>query len=153
MQLENTLFIIKPDGILKKEEIIKRVNSEFNVIFTIPFRYNLSLIKEFYPNDINQKYFPGLIELLQEDFSELNIVSGYNAVQRFYEFTGTKTIPIDCEKESLRYQFGEGCSLTKSGIPIIKNVIHRCKSKEEYNFNLELLSRHLRNSYLLSFKD
>ncbi|MFW6225685.1 MAG: nucleoside-diphosphate kinase [bacterium] len=153
MSLENTLFVIKPDGMNKRNEIIKVVKDTFEVIYSLQFRYSIEMIKEFYPTDINQEHFPALLELLTETESELNIIRGFNAITNFYQFAGTKTLPQDCSPNSLRALFAIGNSQTKSGLPIIKTAIHRCKSNDEYNKNIDIFRNYLLIPELIRFRN
>jgi nucleoside diphosphate kinase len=146
--IENTIFIIKPDAILKRKEILKDISARFKIIKLVDFTFNKELIDLLYPDDIGKSHYNALLEYMEEDYSILGHISGVssgvlsvNSIKAFYDFVGTKSDPALCEPNSLRRIYGQGLSETKSGFSIIKNGIHRVKSEEEYDYELNLFMR------------
>lgn len=140
--MEETLFIIKPDGWNKRTQIMTNISERFNIIHTLVFEFNSELIAKFYPTDMGKHYYPALEEYMLETPCELGVIKGNSVIDRFFEFSGKLSDPKACEPNTLRYRYGNGLDTTTSGLYIVKNAVHRVKSKEEYEYETELFGSH-----------
>jgi nucleoside diphosphate kinase len=136
--IEKTLFIIKPDGYNKREQIKSDISGYFELAETHLFHFYPELLAKLYPADVKQPHYPALLEYMLENLCELGIIFGESAIRRFYELTGEFSDPKECATNTLRYKYGKGLDTTKSGLYIVKNAIHRAKSREESEFELDL---------------
>ena len=138
--IEETLFIIKPDGWNERVQIMTEISKRFDITHTLIFEFNSKLIAQFYPTDVGKLYYPAIEEYMIETPCELGVIKGSSVIDRFFEFVGKLSDPKACEPDTLRYRYGKGLSTTTSGLYIVKNAVHRVKSKEEYAYELELFS-------------
>lgn len=136
--IEKALFIIKPDGWNQREHIKIDISNHFELLETRLLQFCPDLLAKLYPSDVGQPHYSALIEYMLETQCELGIIEGESAVLRFYELAGKFSNPKECAKDTLRYKYGKGLDTTKSGLYIVKNAIHRAKSREESKFELDL---------------
>ena len=138
---ETALFIIKPDGYNKREQIKLDISNHFELLQTYLFEFNPELVARLYPADVDQSHYHALLEYMLESTCELGIVRGDSAIKRFYEIAGESSDPKECAENTLRYKYGKGLDTTKSGLYIVKNAIHRAKSREEFKLEWNLFRR------------
>ncbi len=135
---EEAVFIIKPDGFDRREEIKSEISDWFDITYTAIFDFGESLVAKIYPTDIGKPYYKALIEYMSEKPCELGIIKGDSAIDKFFEIAGKYSDPKKCEKNTLRYRYGRGLDITKSGLTIIKNAVHRVKTREEFEYEKEI---------------
>ncbi len=128
--IEKTLFIIKPDGWNKREQIKSKIANHFELLETNVLEFYPELLAKFYPSDVGQSHYSALMEYMFEAPCELGLIKGESAIARFYELSGRFSNPKYCARNSLRYGYGRGLDITSSGLYIVKNAIHRAKSKK-----------------------
>ncbi|RLJ00646.1 MAG: hypothetical protein DRP06_01505 [Candidatus Aenigmatarchaeota archaeon] len=135
---EKTMFVIKPDGYFNREKIKEDISVYFEIIQTTLLDFDLELIDKLYPMDLGKSHYPALLEYMLEAPCELGIIQGESVIKYFFEFVGKYSDPRICAKNTLRYKYGGGVDSTKSGLLILKNAIHRSKSKEEFEYEFNL---------------
>jgi nucleoside-diphosphate kinase len=140
--IEKTLFIIKPDGWSERAKILDDISKQFNIVHTEVFDFSPDLTAKFYFNDIGKPYYSAIEEYMVETPCQLGIIEGNTVIENFFQFAGKLSDPKDCAVDTLRYKYGKGLDTTTSGLYIVKNAVHRAKSKEEYNYEKELLKLH-----------
>lgn len=136
--IEETLFIIKPDGYDQRKQIISDISACFDVAWISTFSFESDLVAKLYPTEVDKPHYPALIEYMLETPCVLGIIRGESVIQDFLKFAGTCLNPKECAEDTLRYRYYQGIDRTRSGRHIIKNVIHRSKSKEEFEFYIQV---------------
>jgi nucleoside diphosphate kinase len=147
--LEKSLFILRPDGFEKRNEILAQISRDLKIITTVPFLFNVDFAKIWYARDINKPHFKALTEYLLEGPSEFGIVEGNNAINKLLDITGRKTLPEECSQNSIRHKYSIGETQTQSGLIVLKNVIHRSKTIEQYKSETKLFADFIENTYNL----
>lgn len=136
--IEETLFIIKPDGYDKREQIISDISVCFDITGTSIFKFESDFLASFYPKEIDKPYYSALVEYMLETPCVVGVIEGESVIRNFFEFAGTCLDPKKCAENTLRYKYSKGLDKTKSGMYIIKNGIHRSKSREEFESDIQI---------------
>ena len=136
--IEETLFIIKPDGYEKREQIISDITARFNIAWTSTFSFEPDLVAKLYPTEVDKPHYSVLVEYMLETPCVLGIIKGESVIKDFFEFAGRCLNPKECAEDTLRYRYHQRIDRTKGGGHIIKNVIKRSKSKEEFEFYIRV---------------
>jgi nucleoside diphosphate kinase len=139
MKLEKTLFIIKPDGMKKEDEILSELYMRYVVEDLRPITFDRKLLREFYPRDALNGYFEGIISYMQEAPCTMGTLKGPDAINDFYALCGKCSDPNECEPHTLRSRFGEGRCETTSGLYIVKNAIHRPRNIYQLEHDMAVL--------------
>jgi len=118
---EQTLAIIKPDGIKYIEEIIDMISNAGLKIERREARYlNKEILKEHYAHIIDKPFYSELEKYMTSGIVVLMILSGENAVEKLRTLMGP-TDSKKAEKGTIRGEFGTD---------ITHNAIHGSDSKE-----------------------
>ncbi len=122
-----TAFLLKPDGHLHRDHIERRLSFEGQV----PLFHEIELSV----GDINAMYGkvnvgPEVMLALREYLSERPCILGQfdGSVDHLLDVSGRYTDPERCAENTIRRMYGGGVGLTVSGIPVIRNAIHRPKN-------------------------
>tara|TARA_B100001971_G_scaffold201525_1_gene214378 strand:- start:645 stop:1043 length:399 start_codon:yes stop_codon:yes gene_type:complete len=121
--MENTLSIIKPDGVRKKliGTILKRFEDRgFEIINVKYIHLTQDEASEFYSMHKEQPFFKDLIGLMTSGPCLPFIIRGEDAVLKVREIMGA-TNPEEAEEGTIRKDFAES---------IDSNIIHGSDSKE-----------------------
>lgn len=86
---EKTLFIIKPDAISKRDDILEEIKTKFCITDLIDLQFDRKLTDQFYPTDVGKAYYEALVEYMQEDYCTLGLIVGDEAIRQFFNFAGT----------------------------------------------------------------
>lgn len=120
---ENTLVILKPDGVKKNllNVVIKRFYDEGLIVFDIEkMNLNQELVREHYAHLLTRDFYPELEEFMLSGPVFVMIVNGENAIQRVREIVGAtdsrKALP-----NTIRGMYG---------IDACRNIIHASDSNE-----------------------
>ncbi|MBW2964689.1 nucleoside-diphosphate kinase [Candidatus Woesearchaeota archaeon] len=136
---DRTLFIIKPDAFDEKERITSEISKHLEILKVEEFRFTIDLLSAFYKEDYQKTHFHALTEYMLEDRCEAGLLRGCAAIERLVELTGRNSDPKYCLPQTIRFRYGKGQQMTKSGIYIVKNAIHRPLTEEEFLYELSLL--------------
>jgi len=135
--METTGYIIKPDGMTRREEIREYIlKSGLEItesrILLLPKRV-INILYSNVPKKIlliKRKYFSSEVEI--------GLISGKNAIDNFFLLCGTKTKPSECDPFTIRYLFGKKKPILINGIQYYLNAIHR-PNKKEVAKNIKLI--------------
>jgi nucleoside-diphosphate kinase len=130
--LEQSLIIIKPDGICKKAigNIIKRFEDEkFKIKAMKMVRFTREKAEEFYHAHKEKPFFPGLIRFMLSAPSLMIILEGEDAVKRIRCMIGAR-VPSEAEKGTIRGDFGADGR---------RNIIHGSDSVESADYEIGCL--------------
>ena len=120
-EIENTLAIIKPDGVKNIMEIIEMFyKNDLKIEEYKITKLNEELLSEHYSHLVDKPFYPILKEYMLSGEVILMILSGKNAVDKLRTLMG----PTDSKKASKDTIRG------KFGTDVTMNVIHGSDSKE-----------------------
>ena len=122
---EQTLFIIKPDGVRRQlvGEIIARFERKGFVIQKLKmFTFTKELASEFYSVHNGKPFFEELISYITSGPVVVTVIEGNNAVTTTRQMVGA-TKSFEAEPGSIRGDFGLG---------LTENIIHASDSVESF---------------------
>jgi nucleoside-diphosphate kinase len=125
--VENTLAIVKPDGVARNliGEVIRRIEAEGLKVKALKMVHLSKKEAEgFYAVHRQRPFFDSLTSFMSEGPIVLMILSGENAIQRWRNLMGT-TDPAKAADGSIRKQFG---------ISIERNTTHGSDAAETAAF-------------------
>jgi nucleoside-diphosphate kinase len=123
---EQTLFIVKPDGVQRKlvGEIISRFEKRGFIILRLKmFTFTKELATEFYSIHKDKPFFGELLEYITSGPVVVTVVEGNNAVATTRQMVGA-TKSFEAEPGSIRGDFGLGFT---------ENIIHASDSTESFD--------------------
>ena len=123
---EQTLFIVKPDGVQRKliGEIISRFEKKgFNILKLKMFTFTKSMAEEFYSAHKSKPFFEELVSFITSGHVVAAVIEGNNAIATTRLMIGS-TKSFDASPGTLRGDFGLGIS---------DNIIHASDSKESFD--------------------
>ena len=120
-EIEQTLAIIKPDGIKNITKIIEMIYQKGLCINKYEIRtLDEEILSEHYSHLLDKPFYPKLQEYMMSSEVVLMILEGYNAVEKLRNLMG----PTDSTKAS------KGTIRGEFGTDITYNAIHGSDSKE-----------------------
>jgi len=122
---EQTLFIVKPDGVERKlvGDIISRFEHRgFNVLKLKMFAFTKQMAEEFYSIHNTKPFFGELVSFITSGNVVAVIIEGNNAIATTRMMIGS-TKSFDAAPGTIRGDFGLGIS---------DNIIHASDSKESF---------------------
>lgn len=122
---EQTLFIVKPDGVERKQigEIISRFEKKgFNIVKLKMFAFNKEMAEEFYSVHNTKPFFGELVSFITSGRVVAAVIEGNNAI-------ATTRIMIGATKS---YEATPGTIRGDLGLGISNNIIHASDSKESF---------------------
>ncbi len=122
---EQTLFIVKPDGVERKlvGDIISRFEHKgFNIVKLKMFSFTKQMAEEFYSAHSSKPFFGELVSFITSGKVVAAIVEGNNAIATTRLMIGA-TKSFDAAPGTIRGDFGLGIS---------DNIIHASDSKESF---------------------
>lgn len=135
--MEKSVYIIKPEGMIFRSEIIKAIEQR---ALTIEEKKNLVLpewaLKELYP-DLSVDLWNATCLSFSAPV-EIGLISGEKAVQVLFRLAGKKTAPAECDSKSIRFIFGRKEPFVIGGVRYYANAIHRPKNKLEARNDMEV---------------
>ena len=123
---EQTLFIVKPDGVQRKliGEIISRFEKKgFTILKLKMFTFTKELATEFYSVHKDKPFFGELTSFITSGPVVAAIIEGNNAIATTRIMIGT-TKSFEADPGSIRGDFGLGFS---------ENIIHASDSQESFD--------------------
>jgi len=123
---EQTLFIVKPDGVQRKlvGEIIARFEKKgFNIMKLKMFTFTKSMAEEFYSAHKSKPFFGELVSFITSGQVVVAVVEGNNAIATTRLMIGS-TKSFEASPGTVRGDFGLGIS---------DNIIHASDSKESFD--------------------
>lgn len=125
---QETLAIIKPDGMKNIEKIIEMIYQSGLIIKRYEIR-NLddTILKEHYSHLINKPFYPKLENYMMSGPVSIMVLEGYNAVDVFRNLMG----PTDSTKAKI------GTIRGNFGTDITYNAVHGSDSKESAQIEIE----------------
>ena len=122
---EQTLFIIKPDGVRRQivGEIIARFERKGFVIQKLKmFTFTKELASEFYSVHNSKPFFEELLSYITSGPVVVTVIEGNNAIATTRQMVGA-TKSFEAEPGSIRGDFGLG---------LTENIIHASDSVESF---------------------
>ena len=122
---EQTLFIVKPDGVERKlvGDIISRFEHRgFNILKLKMFTLTKQMAEEFYSAHNTKPFFGELVSFITSGNVVAAIIEGNNAIATTRMMIGS-TKSFDAAPGTIRGDFGLGIS---------DNIIHASDSKESF---------------------
>ena len=123
---EQTLFIVKPDGVQRKlvGEIISRFEKKgFNILKLKMFIFTKSMAEEFYSAHKSKPFFGELVSFITSGHVVAAVIEGNNAIATTRLMIGS-TKSFEASPGTIRGDFGLGIS---------DNIIHASDSKESFD--------------------
>ncbi|NJO18330.1 MAG: hypothetical protein HC877_22135 [Thioploca sp.] len=138
----NTQFIIKPDAYKRKDELIEFIrNKGYSILSVQDFEMTSHIFESIYKGLVPEPIIIGVYEYLSEDYC-VRLKSDIS-ISNLIELSGTNVDPLLCSEGTIRREFGAGRGLSKSGIEVIRNAIHRPKSIEQNEKQIKVLEEFL----------
>ncbi len=139
-----SMYIIKPEGMKYRAQIRDVLQgSGLEIIDSTEILLTNGILDGLYDN-INKNVRRGLHRFLEDQFVEIGIVKGYNALSRLVRVTGKNTNPALCEEGTIRRMFGwTKPLLLHSGYHYFGNAIHRPKNAKELQHDLGIAKQYL----------
>ncbi|MDE1727033.1 MAG: nucleoside-diphosphate kinase [Thaumarchaeota archaeon] len=122
---EQTLFIVKPDGVERKiaGEIISRFEKKgFNVVKLKMFTFTKQMAEEFYSDHKSKPFFGELVSFITSGRVVAAVIEGNNAISTTRLMIGS-TKSFEAAPGTIRGDFGLGIS---------DNIIHASDSKQSF---------------------
>jgi nucleoside-diphosphate kinase len=140
--IENTLVIVKPDGLKKSltgNILTKLAEARFMIIGAKVLRVSRPLAEQHYQHLKDKPFFNDLIDYIQgkpygPDFERVMVLvyKGPNAIKRIREIAGA-TNPEEADSVSIRGAFGR---ITTKGV--FENVIHASSDAKDSEREIKL---------------
>ncbi len=140
--IENTLVIVKPDGLKKSltgNILTKLAEARFMIIGAKVLRVSRPLAEQHYQHLKDKPFFKDLIDYIQgkpygPDFERVMalVYKGPNAIKRIREIAGA-TNPEEADSVSIRGAFGR---ITTKGV--FENVIHASSDAKDAEREIKL---------------
>lgn len=128
--LENTYFMIKPDGVARglDQEIIKRVETAgLKIVEKKKLEITKELAEDIYSPHKGKPFYNGLLKFITSGPVIATVVQGDNAIQRLRDLMGA-TDPEEAAPGTIRGDLKEENIRTAEGT--IKNLVHGSDSLE-----------------------
>ncbi|MFZ1077247.1 MAG: nucleoside-diphosphate kinase [Nitrosotalea sp.] len=122
---EQTLFIVKPDGVERKiaGKIISRFEKKgFNIVKLKMFTFTKQMAEEFYSDHKSKPFFGELVSFITSGRVVAAVIEGNNAIATTRLMIGS-TKSFEAAPGTIRGDFGLGIS---------DNIIHASDSKESF---------------------
>lgn len=139
IQVEQTLVLIKPDGLVKSltgNIIDKLSESELTIIGAKIVSVSRELAEAHYKELKNEKFFDNLIQYIMGVYHTRRVLAlvyhGENAIKRVRHITGD-TNPEKASPLSLRGKYGR---ITTSGV--FENVVHASSNQDDAKREIQL---------------
>jgi nucleoside-diphosphate kinase len=129
---EQTLFIVKPDGVKRKlvGDIISRFEHRgFNILKLKMFTFTKQMAEEFYSVHNTKPFFGELVSFITSGSVVVVVIEGNNAIATTRLMIGS-TKSFDAASGTIRGDYGLGIS---------DNIIHASDSKESYEKELAVV--------------
>ena len=123
---EQTLFIVKPDGVRRKlvGEILSRFEKKgFTIQNLKMFTFTKELASEFYSVHAGKPFFEELLSYITSGPVVVAVIEGNNAIATTRQMVGA-TKSFEAEPGSIRGDFGLGFT---------ENIIHASDSTESFD--------------------
>lgn len=130
MSTEQTLVLVKPDGIMMgcADAIKKRyIEAGLTVIQEGPVRFSRDEVMDFYQEHAGRFYFPALLLSMTDHLCRGFILEGENAIQKVRDLNGP-TNPSEAPEGTIRRDFRSG------GGPF--NTVHSSDSRDSFKREL-----------------
>lgn len=130
--MEYSLFMIKPCAYLQKDEILKILNENLNVLFTRDVVLDKKFLAKLYKSEENEVYKKINEDYLNEKKACIGIVGGENAISDLIRVCGNKPLGRDCEKNTIRYKYAPKNDILhlKNDEVFYVNAIHKSSPEE-----------------------
>lgn len=132
---DRSFFIIKPDSLIHKHEIIYLIYSQISITALYNVKLTKRMLLDLYPEAdqlemyIREKEY----NLINKESTDvvIGIVDGRNAIKKLIRIAGEKINPAECSPETIRYKFGKHAPVEFNNLLIYLNSIHRPKNRNE----------------------
>ena len=127
--MEQTFFIIKPDGVKRGlvGEVLKRIEQRGFIIEKLELRSQLSedLIDQHYQDLVGQSFYPPIREFMTSGPVLVGIISGPKVIETWRTMMGA-TRPEEALPGTIRGDFAKAAGENQA----IQNVVHGSDSEE-----------------------
>lgn len=128
MNLEQTLTIIKPDGIKNIEKIIAMFyENDLKITKYKIVKLDGEILKHHYAHILDKPYYKEIEEHMTSNYVVIMVLEGVNAVNKLRDLMGT-TDSKKADKNTIRGLYGTDTT---------KNAIHGSDSPENANIEIE----------------
>jgi len=141
--MEKTLFIVKPEGFSRREEIKNFISSsEFTISQTFVKRLTYDDLLLFRKLDhlylIDEGLFKAYVYFMSLGESELGIIEGIDSAERFKAICGTHPNPLMCKEGTLRKTFGLNEPGFYQGRKFFLNAVHKSNNRDDAMIEVEI---------------
>ncbi len=150
MVVEQTLVLIKPDGLVKSltgNIITKMSETELKIVGAKIVQVSRELAEEHYQHLKNEKFFDELIKYIQGNYHTKRVLAlvyqGENAIEKVRRIVGA-TNPEEADPISIRGKYGR---ITTTGV--FENAVHASANKEDSEREIKLWFRPHELTYTL----
>jgi len=129
---EQTLFIVKPDGVHRKlvGEVISRFEKKsFNIVKLRMLTFTRQMAEEFYSDHKSKPFFEELVSFITSGPVVAVVIEGNNAIATTRLMIGS-TKSFEAASGTIRGDFGLGIS---------DNIIHASDSKESFDKEVKVI--------------
>ena len=148
--MENTLVILKPDGVEKNllNEVIRRFQEEDLFVSNLKgTKLNEEILREHYSHLVGRSFYKDLETFMLSGMVVIMIVSGENAVLKVREIVGA-TNPKEAEPNTIRGMYGDKENMARNVIHASDSIINAsCEIKRFYKEELEKENNKINLSY------
>lgn len=133
-QSSETLAVIKPDGMVHQEEIIKMIENEgFKIIRDKITRLNEEQVSVWYQDKMQESYYPSLVQYLTRGPIRVLLLKRIRAVPKLRKLIGPTNPQIARQSfpKSIRALYGTN---------VQENTIHASDSEESAEREIQFLS-------------
>ena len=142
MAVEQTLVLIKPDGLIKSltgDVLSKMSETGLKIMGAKIVQVTSELAEEHYQHLKEKKFFNELIKYIMGEFHTKRVLAlvyqGKNAIKKVRDVVGL-TNPEEAEPTSIRGKYGR---ITSKGV--FENVVHASENKKEAEREIKLWFR------------
>jgi len=130
--ISRSFFIIKPEALAKRKEIVDLLNNHSNLIVVESkcIKLKESDIDKIYFDDLDTPLLNAIKKHLVNKSVEAGVVKGRDAVIALRQACGTEADPKLCKKNTIRYKFGLPNPVWYNGQKFFLNAIHSAVESE-----------------------
>jgi nucleoside diphosphate kinase len=140
MEFENTIYIIKPEAVKYSEKIRDSIcDLGLKIVSNKLIKLPIDLVSKLYV-DSPKMIIEATKHFMFNDYCEVGLVMGVDAIFKLKEKCGYSTNPAECENLTIRKVFGNPIPRHFNGVIYFQNAIHCPKTREEAKKDIELLS-------------
>jgi nucleoside-diphosphate kinase len=133
--LENTLVLIKPDGVKRQlvGEVISRIETKgYKISALSMMSVDHNILSEHYKEHQGKPFYQPLVEFMSSGPIVAMVVTGYRVIEGFRSLAGT-TDPTTAAPGTIR-----GDLACDTGKKVVENIVHGSDSVESANREIKI---------------